>query len=266
MAFFGRKVQKNNGLTVLTVHTFFEGAVASCRCAPFFVCGTLRRWLSHAVAPARLLPFGKRGVLVRSPRRSPPHAPSCRLSWGGLVSPTPPPLQPPCKTPFRAAIRLILWGGLFWGKPIFAAAILPCSTPAAAVSGRALVWLHGASARSGIRRRRASGRASRIDNHPKGAICALERHENYAVHIAASRVRSTAKRHALDTVRVCGNNDAQGRERPQEGPFLVYPCPKLPLAFLWDELYNNTKAVRRWKEKRKTENLSINLGQRKDGK
>lgn len=119
----------------------------------------------------------------RSRSFSAPFAPSlrpCRLSWGGLVSPTPPPLQPPCKTPFRAAIRLILWGWLIWGKPIFAAAILPCSTPAAAVSGRAFVWLHGASARSGIRRRRASGRASRIDNHPKGAICALERHEKFS--------------------------------------------------------------------------------------
>lgn len=143
---------------------------------------------------------------------------------------------------------------------------MPCSPPCAAVMGQSLVWRHGASARSGIRWRRASGRASRIDNHPKGAICALERHENYAVHIAASRVQSTAKRHALDTVHTLGNNDAQGRERPQRGTFLVYPCPKLPLAFLWDELYNNTKAVRRWKEKRKMENSSINLEQRKGGK
>lgn len=140
---------------------------------------------------------------------------------------------------------------------------MPCSPPCAAVMGQSLVWRYGASARSGIHQRRASGRASRIDNHPKGAICALERHENYAVHIAASRVQSTAKRHALDTVHTIGNNDAQGRERPQRGTLLVYPCPKLPLAFLWDELYNNTKAVRRWKEKRKMENSSINLEQRK---
>lgn len=212
-----------------------------------------------------LAPFRQRGVLAVFPRRSPPRAPSCRLSWGGLVSPTPPPLQPPCKTPFRAAIRLILWGGLFWGKPIFAAAILPCSTPAAAVSGRALVWLHGASARSGIRRRRASGRASRIDNHPKGAICALERHENYDVHIAASRVRSTAKRHALDTVRVRGNNDTrEGTDRRKE-PSLSVPVRNCRLLFYGMNciIIQMTKAVRRWKEKRKMGNSSINLGQRK---
>lgn len=236
MAFLGRKIQKNNGLTV---HTFFEGGGRSVRRA------TLRAFAARCAAAfpwvrLSLLPAAKGS----SRAFSAPFALSlrpCRLSWGGLVSPTPPPLQPPCKTPFRATIRLILWGWLIWGKPIFAAAILPCSTPAAAVSGRAFVWLHGASARSGIRRRKASGRASRIDNHPKGAICALERHENYAVHIAVSRVQSTAKRHALDAVRVLGNNDAQGRERPQRETFLVYPCPKLPLDFLWDELYNNTK-------------------------
>lgn len=129
---------------------------------------------------------------------------------------------------------------------------MPCSPPCAAVMGQSLVWRHGASA---VRhpQEKARQRASRIDNHPKGAICALERHKNCTVHNDASRVQSTAKRQALDTFHVLGNNDAEGRERPQEETFLVYPCPKLPLAFLWDELYNNTKAVRRWKEKRKTE-------------
>lgn len=240
MAFFGRKVQKNNGLTV---HMFFEGAVASCRCAPFFVCGTLRRWLSAGRSCASA-PFRQRDVLAVSPRRSPSRFATAAFLGVAWFPPRRPPCNPPAKPPSERLFRLILWGWLIWGKPIFAAAILPCSTPAAAVSGRAFVWLHGASARSGIRWRRASGRASRIDNHPKGAICALERHENYAVHIAVSRVQSTAKRHALDAVRVLGNNDVQGRERPQRETFLVYPCPKLPLDFLWDELYNNTKQRR----------------------
>ena len=165
-----------------------------------------------------------------------------------------PPCNPPAKPPFRATKRLILWGGLFRGKTHFRGGNLALLSP--------LRGGHGSIARlaawrvclRGIRLRKASRRASRIDNHPKGAICALERHENYAVHNAASRVQSTAKRHALDSVHVLGNNDVEGRERPQEETFLVYPCPKLPLAFLWDELYNNTKAVRRWKERRRTEN------------
>ena len=162
------------------------------QCAPSFVCGTLRRLLSFR-SLLRVCSLSAKG---RSRSFSAPFAPSlrpCRLSWGGLVSPTPPPLQPPCKTPFRATIRLILWGGLFWGKPIFAAAILPCSTPAAAVSGRALVWHHGASARSGIRRRRASGRANRIINPLQGAVCACSGAENFLIQ---RRVKGAKHREA----------------------------------------------------------------------
>lgn len=142
---------------------------------------------------------------------------------------------------------------------------MPCSPPCAADMGQSLVWRHGASVGAAKSQKGTMGNS--WDNQPlKGAVCALKRHENYTVIIAASRVRSTAERHALDTVLVRGNNDAQGRERPQEGPFLAYPCPKLPLAFLWDELYNNTKAVRRWKERRRTENSFMNLEQKKVGR
>lgn len=111
MAFFGRKIQKNNGLTV---HTFFEGGGRSVRRAPLRAfaarCAAAFPWVRLSLLPA---------AKGSSRAFSAPFAPSlrpCRLSWGGLVSPTPPPLQPPCKTPFRATIRLILWGGSLLGE------------------------------------------------------------------------------------------------------------------------------------------------------
>ncbi len=131
---------------------------------------------------------------------------------------------------------------------------MPCSPPCAAVMGQSLVWRHGASARSGIRRRRKDGRASRTINPLQGAMCACSGTKNSLIQ---RRVKGAKHREAArpDTVHTLGNNDAQGRERPQRETFLVYPCPKLPLDFLWDELYNKYKGGEKMEEKKKNGKL-----------
>lgn len=211
----------------------------------------------------------QRGVLAASPRRSPSRFAPAAFPRGLLgFPPCRPPCNPPAKPPFRATKRLILWGGLFRGKTHFRSGNLALLSPLRGgqwARARLASWRVGPEQQC---RKEKRSRSSAAAGQSTAARCSarLQRHGKFSDTTPVSRVQSTAQRHALDTVRARGNNDAQGRERPQRETFLGYPCPKLPLAFLWDELYNKTKAVRRWKERRKTENSYINQGQRKGGR
>ena len=205
---------------------------------------------------------------MRSPRRSPPRAPSCRLSWGGLVSPTPPPLQPPCKTPFRAAIRLILWGGSLLGETHFRrgnlALLNPCGggqwACARLASWRVLPKRHP---------QEKGKRKGKQDNQPlQGAVCACSGTQKFSD--TTPRQGCEAPRSGTPLTRF-GSAEImthrEGADRRKE-PSLSVPVRNCRLLFYGMNciIIQRKKAVRRWKEKRKTENLSINLGQRKVGK
>lgn len=189
------------------------------------------------------------------------------MGWLGFP-PCRPPCNPPAKPPFRATKRMILWGGLFRGKTHFRRGNLALLNPCG--GGQWARRSSGIMARPAKRHPQEKGkRKGRPDRQPpKGAICALERHKNYAVHIAASRVRSTAKRHALDTVRVRGNNDTREGNDRRKDPSLSIPVRNCRLIFYGMNciIIQRTKAVRRWKEKRKMGNSSINLEQRRGGR
>lgn len=169
MALFGRKIQKNNGLTVLA---FGEGRSHradarpfsfAARCAAGSLCGC-----SCASAP-----FRQREVLVHSPRRLPSRFALAAFPRGLLgFPPCRPPCNPPAKPPFRATKRIILWGGLFRGKTHFRGGNLALLSPLRGGHGaiaRLAAWRVG---KVGIRLRKASRRASRTNN-PYKVQCTL---------------------------------------------------------------------------------------------
>ncbi len=141
--------------------------------APFFRLRHVAPPALLAVAPARLLPFGKSDVLARSPRRLPSRFSPAAFPRGLLgFPPCRPPCNPPAKPPFRATKRLILWGGLFRGKTHFRGGNLALLSPLRGGHGATACLAAWRVYRGGIRRRKASGRASRIINPLQGAVCA----------------------------------------------------------------------------------------------